>query len=125
MAKILIVDDEPEIFFLVKMMLAKYGHKITKAKNTEECFERIEGEKPDLILMDIMMPGEDGWDACKRIKENKETSDITIAMFTVRTSDDSVERSYEYAKADAHINKPFSKQVFIDKVEELLESKAT
>jgi len=120
-ANILVVDDEPEIVVLTKIMLEKEGHKVTAAKNSEECFKRIKEKKPDLILLDIMMPGDDGWDACKRIKEDKETSDIPVAMFTVRTSEESVEKSYKYAHADVHINKPFDRKELLKIVKDLLE----
>jgi CheY-like chemotaxis protein len=120
-AKILVVDDEPEILVLTKIMLEKEGHKVTRAKDREECFERIKGEKPDLILMDVMMPDDVGWEICKKIKEDEKTRDVLVVMFTVRTSEDSVERSYKYAKADAHINKPFDMAELLETVRNLLE----
>jgi CheY-like chemotaxis protein len=121
MANILVVDDEPEIVVLTKIMLEKEGHVVTVARDSKECFKRLKEKKPDIILLDIMMPGDDGWDACKKIKEDRETSDIPVAMFTVRTSDDSVERSYGYAHADAHINKPFDRKELLKIVKNLLE----
>ncbi len=121
MAKILLVDDEPEIVVLTRMMLEKEGHEMVVAKDSAECFDRLKAEKPDLILMDIMLPDVDGWVTCKRIKENEKTKDILVAMFTVRTSDDSVERSFEYSHADAHINKPFQMKDLLDTVKGLLE----
>lgn len=123
MAKILVVDDEPEIVVLTKIMLEKDGHKVTVAKDSVECFERIEEEKPDLILLDVMMPGDDGWEVCRTIKENEETSDVLVAMFTVRTSENSVEKSFKYAHADAHINKPFDKAKLVETVKNLLSKK--
>ena len=121
MGKILVVDDEPEIVVLTKIMLEKEGHKVLVAKNSDECFKKLKEEKPDLILLDIMMPGDDGWDACKKIKEDKETRDIPVAMFTVRSSEDSVEKSLEYANADAHINKPFDRLELLEIVRDMLE----
>jgi CheY-like chemotaxis protein len=120
-ANILVVDDEPEIVVLTKIMLEKDGHKVAVAKDSAECFKRLKEEKPDVILLDIMMPGDDGWDACKKIKEDEETSDIPVAMFTVRASEDSVEKSYKYAHADAHINKPFNRSELLELVRGLLE----
>ena len=120
MARILLVDDEPEIVVLTKMMLEKDGHEVVVARDSEECFEKLKAEKPDLILMDIMMPGDDGWIACKKIKEDRKTQDIPVAMFTVRTSENSVEKSLEYAHADAHINKPFEMKELLDTIRWLL-----
>ena len=121
MAKILLVDDEPEIVVLTKMMLEKAGYEVNVAKDSAECFERLKEEKPDLILMDIMMPGDDGWVTCRKIKENEKTKDVLVAMFTVRSSEDSVEKSFKYSHADAHINKPFQMKELLDTVKGLLE----
>ncbi len=121
MAKILLVDDEPEIVVLTRMMLEKAGYEVNVAKDSAECFERLKEEKPDLILMDIMMPGDDGWVTCRKIKENEKTKDVLVAMFTVRSSEDSVEKSFKYSHADAHINKPFQMKELLDTVKKLLE----
>ncbi len=121
MVKILIVDDEPEIVRMTGMMLEKVGYEMVGANDSTECFERLKEERPDLILMDVMMPGDDGWVTCKKIKENEKTKDIPVAMFTVRSSEDSVERSFKYSHADAHINKPFQMKELLDTVKGILE----
>jgi CheY-like chemotaxis protein len=119
-AKILVVDDEPEILVLTKIMLKKEGHEVVVAKDSAECFKRLKNLTPDLILMDVMMPGDDGWEVCRKIKEDEKTSNIPVAMFTVRTSEDSIEKSFKYAHADAHINKPFDREKLIEMVRSLL-----
>ncbi len=121
MVKILMVDDEPEIIRLTGTMLGKIGYEMVAANDGAECFERIKEERPDLILMDVMMSGDDGWVTCKKIKENEKTKDIPVAMFTVRSSEDSVERSFKYSHADAHINKPFQLKELLDTIKGLLE----
>ncbi len=121
MARILLVDDEPEIVRLTGLMLKKVGYETVAANDSVECFEKLKAGKPDLILMDVMMPGDDGWVTCRKIKENEKTKDILVAMFTVRTSDDSVKKSFEYAHADAHIKKPFNRKELLDTVKGLLE----
>lgn len=113
MARILLVDDEQEIVFLTKKILEKDGHQVVVAENGRKCMKALGTDRPDLILMDVMMPGEDGWEVCRKIKGDKKTKNIPVVMFTVRTSKNSVEKSLEYAHADAQINKPF-------KMEELL-----
>lgn len=120
MSDILVVDDEPEIVYLVKMMLEQRGHRVAEAGNGEECLKHLEKGKPDLIVLDVMMPGLKGWDVCKKIKGSKETKDIPVVMLTVRTSEDSVKKSYEYAHCDAHINKPFEMKELLDTVDALL-----
>ncbi len=125
MAKILLVDDEPEIVYLTGMMLEKAGYEMVVAKDSTECFERLKEETPDLILMDIMLPGDDGWMACRKIKENEKTQHIPVAMFTVRSSDDSLKKSLEYARADAHINKPFEMKDLLATIKRLLKKAAS
>jgi CheY-like chemotaxis protein len=120
MPRIMLVDDEPEIVYLVKLMLEREGYEVIEAKNGDECLEKLQSTMPDLILLDIMMPGLDGWEICRNIKESKKTRDIPVVMLTVRTSEDSVKKSYEYAGCDAHINKPFDRKHLIDTIEEFL-----
>jgi CheY-like chemotaxis protein len=110
--KILIVDDEPEIRFLTKRMLEKEGHSVLEAENAEEGLTKIKDARPDLVLLDVMLPGRFGWDVCREIKGNETTRDIPVAMFTVRGSAADMKRSYEVG-ANAHINKPFTKRQLI------------
>lgn len=119
MAVILLVDDEPEIRFLTRRMLEKEGHEVMEAANGSEAMERL-NKKPDLILLDVMMPHDDGWEICRKLKGDKETTGIPVVMFTIRTSPDSVKKSYE-SGADGHINKPFDMQELLGTVERLLE----
>ena len=125
MSKILVVDDEPQILLLVKTMLKKQGYEVIIANSGKECLKILKKEKPDLILMDIMMPGEDGWEICKKIKTNENTKDIPVAMFTVRHSDVALKKSIEYAHADSHINKPFNMKDLLKKVKRLLKGAAS
>lgn len=120
MPKIMLVDDVPEIIYLVRMMLEREGYEVIEAKNGDECLEKLQNTAPDLIILDIMMPGLDGWEICRKIKEAKETRDIPVVMLTVRTSEDSIKKSYEYAGCDAHINKPFDRKHLLDTIEEFL-----
>jgi len=120
MARILIVDDEPEIVMLAKMMLETAGYDTDEARNGEECLKKLKKEKYDLVLLDVMMPeGIDGWEVCRRIKSEEKTKDTPVVMFTVCTSDESVARGKE-AGADGQINKPFGKNEFLDAVEKAL-----
>jgi CheY-like chemotaxis protein len=120
MAKILLIDDEPELVIVTKKLLEKEGYTVIVAKDGREGLKILENDLPDLILLDIMMPGEDGWEVCKKIKSNEKTKHIPIAMFTVRVSQDSVKKSIEYAHADAQINKPFDTEELLKVIEELL-----
>ena len=107
MARILIVDDEPEIVMLAEMMLKKEGHETDNASGGSECLEKLKKEKYDLLLLDVMMPkGIDGWEVCEKVKADEKTKDMPVVMFTVRTSDDSMLKGRECGAA-AQVNKPF------------------
>ena len=121
MARILIVDDEPDITTLARIMLEKNGHEIDKAGDGKECLEILKTEKYDLILLDVMMPkGIDGWEVCRKIKANEKTKDTLVVMFTVRTSDESRDIGIR-AGADGQINKPFGKEEIRATVDRVLE----
>jgi len=105
MAEILLVDDELDIAFLTKKLLENAGHSVKLARDGTECLKILTDEDPDLILLDIMMPGENGWEVCRKIKANEKTKNTPVVMFTVRTSRESRETSLMCA--DAQIDKPF------------------
>jgi CheY-like chemotaxis protein len=121
MARILLVDDEPDIRKLTRMMLETEGYEVLEATDGAECLEKLKEGVPDLILLDIMMPGDDGWVVCRKIRGDEKTKDVPVVMFTVRTSDDSVKKSLEYAHADAQINKPFDRDELIATVKKMLD----
>ncbi|NOZ77145.1 MAG: response regulator [Euryarchaeota archaeon] len=106
MAKIMVVDDEPDVVKLVRSALKDEGYEIIEVSSGKECLRLLETETPDLILLDVMMPEMDGWEVCRRIKDNPETSSITVAMLTVKSQDEDKITSLEDAKADWHIKKP-------------------
>ncbi len=106
--KILIVDDEPNIRLLVSNMLGK-DYTVLKASNGAEAVEIARAQKPDLILMDVMMPRVDGYTACSTLKTDQATKDIPVIMLTGL----GFELNKALAKkigADAYITKPFSHQ---------------
>lgn len=120
MTRILIVDDEPEIRMLARMMLNSEGYDIDEVKSGEDCLKILKKETYDLILLDVMMPGGiDGLEVCKRIKENEKTRDITVVMFTVRTELNAIKNGKE-AGADGQIDKPFGRAEFIEAVAKAL-----
>lgn len=123
MSKIMVVDDEPAIVKVVTMMLEREGHEVTSAYSGEEALEKLKMEKPDLVLLDIMMPGLDGWETCRRIKEGQDTKDIIVAMLTVLDMDDSKKKSFQFSKADAHMTKPMNKDKIVGTIEWLLKNK--
>lgn len=119
MAKILVVDDEPDMRFLARVFLEKAEHSVVEAEDGESALGKIVKDKPDIVLIDVMLPGEDGWEICKKIKSIDETKGIPVAMFTIRSSDDAVERSMKCG-ADAHIKKPFEREELLATIDRLL-----
>lgn len=122
MTKVMVVDDSPDIVWVYSRILEKAEYTVVSASSGEEALEMLQTEKPDLILLDIMMPGMNGWDTCKKIKENEETKDIVVIMVSVKSDEDDVKKSFEYAHADGHIDKLRSSDI-IDVVGNALKGK--
>jgi len=120
MKKILIVDDQLQIRELVEITLRVADYRILQAKSGEEAVEIVKAEKPDLTIMDIMMPGKiDGLEATRILKNDSETKDCTIIMLTAKGQETDREKGFE-AGADDYFTKPFSPLDLIRKVEEIL-----
>ncbi|MCK9554327.1 response regulator [bacterium] len=122
MKKILIVDDQPEVRELVTITLKNENYKILEASEGKESINIIKKEKPDVILLDIMLPGEiDGFEVCRRIREDKEFKNIFIVMLSSQGSEEDIEKGKQFG-ADDYFVKPFSPLQLIKKVEDLLGS---
>jgi len=120
MKKILIVDDQTEIRELVEVTLRSGDYQVFMAKSGEKAIEIARAEKPELIIMDIMMPGGmNGLEATRIIKNDPETKDCTIIMLTAKGQQADREAGFE-AGADDYFAKPFSPLELIRKVEEVL-----
>jgi CheY-like chemotaxis protein len=117
---ILVVDDEEDILFILKNVLVKKGYSVREAYSGEECLEILKKEKPDLIFMDIMMPGIDGWEAARKIKSDPKTKDIPISMLSVKSDPEDFKRSREYAGADDHLSKPVDFNLLLDTAQILI-----
>jgi CheY-like chemotaxis protein len=123
MSNIMIVDDDTELRHIFRLILENEGYQVIEAESGRECLKILEeGKKPDLILMDVMMPGLDGWETCKKIKENNDTKDLVVAMLTVKSEDVDKIKSLGYATANWHMSKPLDKAKFVDNVKWLLSS---
>jgi DNA-binding response OmpR family regulator len=105
--RILVVDDDPRLLHVVSMYLSIEGYDVDTAPNGEEGLQHLEVQRPDLVILDVMMPGIDGLEACRRIKSNPETRQIPVVLFTALSRTDDVE-SGRAAGANRFINKPFS-----------------
>ncbi len=121
--KILVVDDDEDSLDLIEAILSEEGYKnVIRARSAEEMFEILKKEKPDLILLDIMLPGMDGFEACKVLKENPEWRDIPVIMVTARSGPEDLKRGFEVGAFD-YIEKPISDVELIARVESALKTK--
>jgi len=115
--KVLVVDDEPDTLELVKLVLESGGFKAELATNGADALVILKESRPDLILLDIMMPDMDGWDVFRRIKEKYPK--IPIAILTARAQNIDKLLGLHVLKADDYITKPFGKNELIRKVRKL------
>ena len=121
MKKILIVDDQPEVRELIEVTLRIGDYEILQAGNGPEALEIAQLKRPDLILLDVMMPegGLDGFEVCEKIKNDPQTSHITIVMLTAKNQDSDKDRGKQVG-ADDYFVKPFSPLELMRKVEAVL-----
>ncbi|MBN2682164.1 MAG: response regulator transcription factor [Bacteroidales bacterium] len=118
-AKILLVDDEPDIREFLCYNLKKEGFEVLSAQNGKEAIKLVIQEKPDLIIMDVMMPEMDGIEACEEIRKIPEFQNILIAFLTARGEDYSQIAGFE-AGGDDYIAKPIKPKVLISRINALL-----
>jgi DNA-binding response OmpR family regulator len=120
-AKILVVDDEPEITQIIEAFLENAGHQITTENSSVMGIERAKELKPDLILLDIMMPNMDGYEICDELKKSDETSEIPVIFLTGKDSRDDKGRSFQVG-GDMFVKKPFSCERLLEIVNIVLQS---
>jgi DNA-binding response OmpR family regulator len=117
---ILIVDDEPNIVIPLQFLMEQNGYSTLVAQSGEEALEMISKEKPDLVLLDIMLPGVDGFEVCEIIRLNPEWRNTRVIFLTAKGRDVDIAKGMVLG-ADEYITKPFSNQQIIDAVKKLLE----
>jgi two-component system phosphate regulon response regulator PhoB len=116
---ILVVEDEEEILELVTYNLSREGYTVESVTSGEDALTRIAARPPDLVLLDLMLPGVDGLEVCKAVKGNAATKDIAVIMLTARSEEADIVTGLELG-ADDYIAKPFSRRVLLARVKALL-----
>jgi DNA-binding response OmpR family regulator len=120
---ILCVEDEPEMIDLIRLILGRRGFDVKGANGGVEGLKMIHQEKPDLILLDLMMPDMDGWEVYQQMKADESTRDIPVIVVTAKAQSIDKVLGLHIAKVDDYIAKPFSPQELLTSVEEVLDRK--
>ena len=114
--RVLIIEDEKLIILSTQMVLEASGYRVDSAMDGEEGIQKAKQSAPDLILLDIMMPGIDGWETLTRLKQDPETADVPVVIFTAREHSRGHQRSAEMGAAD-YFRKPFEPEELVELVE--------
>ena len=119
--EILIVDDEPGIVVPIQFLMEQQGYLVMIAERGEDALDLIYKYKPDLVLLDIMLPGIDGYDVCEIIRLNPDYRNIKILFLTAKGREVDIAKGLALG-ADAYITKPFSNDELVASVKEFLEN---
>ncbi|MEX0711926.1 MAG: response regulator, partial [Pirellulales bacterium] len=122
MAHVLVVDDNPDNIRLLALELGRQGHQVTSARLGLEALEKVARERPDLVLLDVVMPDLSGLEVCRRLKADERLRSIPVVMVTVRGSHDDVLAGLE-AGADDYIGRPFDRRVLAARLQAALRTK--
>jgi DNA-binding response OmpR family regulator len=114
--KILVVDDEDDILNFLELVLSEKGYDVVTASGGQEALTRAQLERPDLVLLDIMMPQMDGWEVLKLLRVDEETAEIPVAMLSARTEARDRVQGLQEGAVD-YICKPFSLSELLTKIE--------
>jgi len=117
--RILVVEDEESLLKLESILLTSKGYEVRGATNGQEALDMLADANPDLILLDIMLPNMDGFEVCRRIKENPETRHIPVIMLTAKKSREDMTKGHEVG-ADWYITKPFKSANVVETIQRFL-----
>jgi DNA-binding response OmpR family regulator len=117
---VLLVDDEPNIILSLEFLIEQAGYEARVARDGDAALKSIEERKPDLVLLDVMLPKRDGFDVCQRIRANPAWNDIRIVMLTAKGRDSEREKGLALG-ADAYITKPFSTREAMEQIKRFLD----
>jgi DNA-binding response OmpR family regulator len=117
--KILVADDDNNVLFLITELLTRQNYRVFQAVNGDQALQEAGSLHPDLMVLDVMMPGIDGLEVCRRIKASPDTRDIRVIMLTAKTSGRDIEAGMA-AGADHYLTKPFRINELTEKIKELI-----
>ena len=119
MKKVLLVDDDEDFIETVKFYLTHSGYLVSVANNGEEVFAKLKISKPDIVLLDLMLPGMSGIEICKKLKSNSDLLSIPVIMVTAKGAREDIKYSIKVG-ANGYIPKPFSLPRLVERIEEVL-----
>ncbi|MEW7999364.1 MAG: response regulator [Candidatus Thiodiazotropha endolucinida] len=119
---ILIVDDEPNIVLSVEYLMKREGYQVMTASDGQVAIDMIADTRPDLLILDVMMPRKNGFEVCREIRADPALSGLPILMLSAKGREAEIKKGISLG-ADAYITKPFSTHDLVDKVNQLLQSR--
>jgi DNA-binding response OmpR family regulator len=121
--KVVCIEDEPEMIDLVKLILGRKGFDLTGAMGGREGLEVVRRVKPDLVLLDLMMPDMDGWEVYQQMKADQELMDIPVIVVTAKAQSIDKVLGLHIAKVDDYVTKPFGPQELLQSIDRVLSQK--
>lgn len=122
--RILIADDEPNIVISVEFLLKREGYLVSVAHDGEEALAKLRGERPDLVVLDVMMPKKTGFEVCQELRADAGLKDVRVLMLTAKGRDTEVAKGLALG-ADAYMTKPFSTADLVARVKSMLAQPAS
>jgi DNA-binding response OmpR family regulator len=122
--KVVCIEDEPEMIDLVKLILGRKGFDLTGAMGGREGLEVVRRIKPDLVLLDLMMPDMDGWEVYQQMKADEDLMGIPVIVVTAKAQSIDKVLGLHIAKVDDYVTKPFGPQELLQSVERVLSKRA-
>ena len=116
---ILVVDDEPNARSLLRLILVRAGFEVLVAQDGYEALAEVNNRIPDVMILDIMMPGIDGFEVCEKLRNNKETANLPIIMLSARADPESVNKGLSVG-ATKYLTKPVTPELLTQQVYEVL-----
>jgi DNA-binding response OmpR family regulator len=118
--EILIVEDEPGVMAAIRFLMEQQGYNVRVAEKGEDALDLLSTNKPHLVLLDIMLPGMNGWEVCEAIRSNPEYRNVKIVFLTARRNEAEIAKGLDLG-ANAYITKPFKNDQLIARVKALLQ----
>jgi DNA-binding response OmpR family regulator len=117
--RVLIADDEPNIVASLEFLMEQAGYEVKVAASGQEALELVASFRPDLVLLDVMMPGKNGYEVCQSVKSDPATRAVKVVMLSAKGRDVEVAKGLELG-ADAYVTKPFSTRDLVAQIRDML-----